>query len=112
MTSLEAFTVDVTNHCPTSAITTVAIPNKSYTTSTANLTFSFLDWTDFYSYCTPFTYTSLYSNGTALDSFITFTPLTKTFTIYTTDLSKALTYTINVVGTLPSGATASVSFQL
>ena len=60
VTPNEAFTVDVTNNCPSSVITSVAIPGKSYTTSASNLTFNFVDWTDSYSYCTPFTYTSHY----------------------------------------------------
>jgi hypothetical protein len=109
----QPFSVTITNQCPTSTITVVSIANQVYTSTSPALVFSFNDWTNSFSFCGSFTYSiSVTVSGGGNSAFIQFNPLTRTFTVQSDLISNEDTYTITVTGTLPAGATSSVTFTL
>jgi hypothetical protein len=78
------------------------------------VTCTFADWTQPYSYCGAFTYTSLEvsPNAGALPACITFTPGTRTFSIYTTNSNNIdnNVYTVSVTGDLNGHESATITF--
>jgi hypothetical protein len=79
----QAFVVEITNHCPTTTITTISIPDKVYTTTDPVLSFTFNEWTQPFAYCNPFAYTmSVTALGSGVgSSFISFDSSSRTFSI-------------------------------
>ena len=74
------------------------------------MSITFTDWASSVAGCGAFTYTSTYNDNSALNSdYITFNAVSKSYSVSTSNNAYLGTYTIKVVGTLASGATATTT---
>ena len=96
--------------CADTTITPTTILTQTYYVTDAASPFTFVDWSSSVTGCGSFTYSATLSDGSALPSYIGFTPATKTFSVSTSDPLDINTYMIKVIGTLAAGATSSTTF--
>ena len=115
------FTVTVNNNvvgnCATTTISTMGgILAQSYQIGTTALIINYTDWTESVGICGPFTYTSTYSNGSALtvSSLVIFDGVIRSYTIYTMDTTMLThsPYTVKLLGTLSNALFSNISFVL
>lgn len=106
-------TVQITIGCADTTITPDPITTKTYQVTDPALTFTFNDWASSVTLCGAFSYSSTFSDNTALNSaFISLNSATKTFTVSTSNPAHISSYSIKVSGTLADGATSSTTFTL
>ena len=104
--------------CINADITPYPIANQSYNITDPGLPVGpYLDWTDTDGTCGPYTYTSVFANGSAfpiVDSFITFDAPSLTYTLQTNDFGypDGCNYLIMLKGTLTNGYYRCTLFQV
>ena len=100
------FTLTITG-CELTLITSSPISAQRFTINDVVNTFSFLAWTESYGVCGPFTYTAQQTGGAALPALLTLDSFTQTFSVDTTVIFSSVTYSIQLVGTLPAAGPTS-----
>lgn len=104
------FTVTIVNGCGSVTITPITIPSLTYTVGNSIETYTFTTWYEASGVCGLFTYSSTYTSGLSLGSFITFISTTRTYSIYSADITQAGFYNIQTRGTLQNGHYATSNF--
>lgn len=84
---------------PVCSISHDSVATQTYQVGASTLSFTFNAYTLSTNCDYSLTYSSKLSSGATLPNFISFTPSSRSFSIYTTDTTKAYTYTIQVFAT-------------
>jgi hypothetical protein len=99
--------------CDSTVITNPTITDQSFQYEDSSNTFSMTAFTESFGVCAPFTYTVIKSNGFPIPSLLSFDATTLLFTVSTSSIMTTASYTIKVLGSLPSpGGSAYVTFTL
>ena len=107
------YTLTLVDPCILSAVTTQTPGDQTYTIGSGSSSFSFTAWTA-PTVCGSFTYTASQtapSAATIPTSWLSFNSATRQFTINTSTLSDAGTYTIQVQGTV-GGLSKTITYQI
>jgi 3-polyprenyl-4-hydroxybenzoate decarboxylase len=112
-----SFTLTVTNPCLSVTLSTTAVGSQTYTIgdSLETITFDAFTASVSGSLCGTITYAATETSPTAgsLPGFITYPYTTDyEFSVYSTDITQANTYTIEITGTLASYTSTSITFTL
>jgi hypothetical protein len=99
--------------CGSAVITTVAIPDVTYTINDAvsSPAFSFTDFSPDLGACYPFAYAAALQDGSSLPSLITFDDSGYSFSIDTTQISWSTIYDIRLTGTMQVYPSTAISLD-